>query len=244
MPLKFIRIISINVNSIVSLYKRVQFYDFAHSHPADLYFVQETKLDNLLNIHLNGYNIYRADVSRGVGGTAIIGKHGYTVRNFVRSSSYINSTALEIKLFDKWIQFISIYVTHSANTSLAHFQKLFDQRMPTFMGGDFNERHVQYGDISTNRYGEMLHNCISHAGDGVHLINPSIPTCYRMTEGAFIDKFVTINFPHPVSNITNIPSYSDHDAIYIDIHILPPLLTLPSSPPVFNFARAPTARLN
>lgn len=87
------------------------------------------------------------------------------------------------------------------------------------VGGDFNARHTSYGDVSLNSYGQILFN-IANTHD-LQIKNPPSPTCYRSADGSFIDKFILSGSSRQIgsSNVVNIPSFSDHTDISIELLI-------------------------
>lgn len=219
-----IKIISLNVDSIVSTTRKTLLTDFINSTRADIYLFQETKLSSNIKLHFPLYNIIRCDVRKGYGGTAIFIRNGLSFRNPTYSNGKINFTSIQIKIDNNWFRISSVYVTHGHRDILTAFQAIFNTNNHILFGGDFNSRHPNFGDHSENAYGTHLHSCIQPYN--LNITNPPYPTCYHSTLGSFIDKFISINFL-PISNISNIPSFSDHSAITIHI----PCNPQPSPPP-------------
>lgn len=221
MPLE---VISLNVDSIVANSRRTLLSDFVRQNPADVYLLQETKLDSRIKLFFPQFNIIRGDVRRGFGGTAIFIRHGIPIRNVSIGTDIINFTSIEIRLNGLWHRTSSVYVTQRCNDIFKHFSDLFNFKSSVFLGGDFNARHSSFGDVSDNFYGIQLSNCVNLFN--LNLINPISPTCFHCPSGSFIDKFISINFPFPIANISNIPSFSDHSGISIQIFC--------ESPPILN----------
>lgn len=212
MPLS---VISLNVDSIVSTSRKNLFYDFIKQHQADVYLLQETKLDNTIKLFIPDYNILRCDVRRGFAGVAMLIKNGLQYRNVTMGRENINFISLQIKLNGSWHKLTSLYVLHRISNMNEAFGKLFSGQMPIFFGGDTNARHVDYGDISSNAYGRALHEFSST--NTIQIFHPPSPTCYRTEHGSYIDKFITYQFHLPLSNVITLPSFSDHSAISINI---------------------------
>lgn len=212
MPLE---VISLNVDSIVTVGRRTLLSDFIHQNPADIYLLQETKLDSRVKLFYPQFNIIRGDVRRGYGGTAIFIRHGIPIRNVSIGTDVINFTSVEIRLNGLWHKIVSVYVTQHCNNIFNHFSELFNFNSSIFLGGDFNARHSSFGDASDNFYGIQLLDCANLFN--LNLINPNSPTCFHSPFGSFIDKFISNNFPFPLGNISNIPSFSDHSGILIQI---------------------------
>lgn len=192
--------------------------------PADIYLLQETKLDFRIKLVFPQFNIIRSDVRRGYGGTAIFVRHGIPIRNISIGTGIINFTSVEIRLNGMWLRIYSVYATQHCNNIFEHFSTLFNVNFnSSFFGGDFNARHSTFGDSSDNSYGIQLLNCKNLLN--LNLINPISPTCFHSPSGSFIDKFISINFTFPLSSISNLPSFSDHSGISISIFsIFPPFL--------------------
>lgn len=123
MPLE---VISLNVDSIVTVSRRALFTEFIRQNPADIYLIQETKLDSRIKLFFPNFNIVRGDVRRGYGGTAILIRHGIPIRNISIGTDVINFTSLEIRLNGTWHRIYSIYVTQHCNNIFDHFSKIFN----------------------------------------------------------------------------------------------------------------------
>ncbi|KAI4473877.1 hypothetical protein M0802_015898 [Mischocyttarus mexicanus] len=68
-----LKIVSLNVNSLVSNYKRLALNNFLDCHNADIVMLNETKLNDKHVLYFENYNLIRDDRIRGIGGgTAII----------------------------------------------------------------------------------------------------------------------------------------------------------------------------
>lgn len=158
-----IKIISLNVDSIVCAARRTLLNEFINDNDADIYLLQETKLDNRVKLFFPKYNIIRGDVRRGYGGTAIFVRHGIPIRNVSIGRGSINFTSIEIKL-DSWYRIYSIYVTHGCGNIFDAYSNIFKSTSGSIMGGDFNSRHSSFGDASDNLYGVQLANCANLFG--------------------------------------------------------------------------------
>lgn len=215
-----LKIISLNVDSIVRVGRKTLLADFIKNNVADIYLLQETKLNNSDKLFFPNFNIFRGDVRRGFGGTAIFVRHGIPLRNPSFGRGSINFTSLEIKINQSWHRIFSIYVTHHNNDISDSFSNIFNTNSSVIMGGDFNSRHTNFGDSSVNHYGVQLLDCVDLFGINIH--NPASPTCFHSETGSFIDKFISINCQLPISNIGNLPSFSDHSAIVMSIKCFVP----------------------
>lgn len=213
MPL---RIVSLNVDSAISSSRKTLLTDFISGHNADIYLIQETKLAANDKLYVPNYNILRCDVRRNYGGTAIIIRNGILFRHLNIGCGNINHTSIQVKLGGCWHRISSLYVTHGNYDSYSEYERLFTGTTPAIFGGDLNSRHVDFGDSSSNAFGNSL---IRHSGNGnIFVINPPQPTCFHSHDGSYIDKFLLRNCALPYSNVSCLPSFSDHLAIMVDIN--------------------------
>lgn len=209
------RLISLNVDSIASTARKNLLYDFIASCPAEFYLLQETKLDSDIKLFIPHYRVVRTDVRKGFGGTAIILRNGISFRNYTYSTGEINFTSIEVKLSGYWCRIVSVYATHGSSDPANCFARLFSGCQPIIFGGDFNARHLEFGDHTVNTYGVALVNSSHHFDISIH--NPPAPTCYHSADGSFIDKFISQHLTFPLSSVDCLPSFSDHAAIAISV---------------------------
>lgn len=87
-------VISLNVNSIVYSGRRAQLDDFLSRNHGDVILLQETKLDDAVRLRIDGYSIFRTNVRRGWGGTALLIRNDIPVRNVnCKRAPYIATSA-------------------------------------------------------------------------------------------------------------------------------------------------------
>lgn len=151
-----IKVISLNVDSIVSAPRKVLLTSFINSTRGDIYMFQETKLDAKIKLFVPNFNVIRSDVRRGYGGTAILIRNGIPFRNPTFGRDKINYVSIQIKIDGNWTRMSSVYVTHGHNDILTAFHQIFNTNFPILYGGDFNSRHTNFGDPSVNSYGTHL----------------------------------------------------------------------------------------
>lgn len=99
--------------------------------------VQETQTDSQIKIKVPGYNVFRADVKRGWGGTAIIVNSNIPIRNFKTSVVGVHSASIECRLDGEWKNFSSFYFPHG-KLDETQIKNYFVQNRDTFFGGDTN----------------------------------------------------------------------------------------------------------
>lgn len=224
-----IRIISLNVNSIVGRGKRLLLENFIGENPAEIYLIQETKLKSNYKFRIPNFNIFRNDTMDNSGGTAILVDENIPIREFKIYRQIFEATFIEIKLHF-WLRVASIYWPPGRILPTNELDDFFNTNIPSIYGGDFNARHPSFGDYSSNAYGEALAGRV-----GIKILNPTLPTCYKTERGSYIDKFLFHNTNLIHSEILNIGSFSDHDAIMIKI---------PTNKLELNMVHTPTRDFN
>lgn len=148
-----VKIISLNVDSLVHHCRRTQLLDFIAGSGAEVYLLQETELDDTIRLNIPGYNIFRNDIDRGWGGVALVVRDNVPVRKLRRINAPIQSISIEIHCNDRWESIGSVYVPHRLTDPRSAFDQLLGDRTGanTIFGGDFNARHTYYGDSITNQ---------------------------------------------------------------------------------------------
>lgn len=216
-------VISINVNSIVSSKRKLSLGEFIHENPAHIYLLQEIKLGEGHVFHIHGFNIFRQNNSVGNRGTAILIKKNIPLRNTRTQNKNIEFTSVEAKIQNNWIKVYSFYIDSNGRAKDSEFNNLFktNQNQFTLYGGDTNGRHPTFGDQSSNVNGIKAIKLLENPN--LSIINPNSPTYYRTALGSYIDKFIIGNGSNiATSDITVLPSFSDHSGIKISIKLTPP----------------------
>lgn len=211
-----LRIVSLNVNSLVRVERRFLLKNFLANNLADIYLLQETKLTEGFSFHLNGYNFFKLDNRIGSGGVALLIRNQFKIRNLrTHNNGGVELISVEVQVGNDWFTVASVYV-HPANIEFEALLRIFHQSNHFIYGGDFNARHTSFGDITCNTIG--LHLREIQDVTNAMIISPTIPTCFHSRSGSFIDKFIfNREFPLTFSNIENLPSFSDHNGILISI---------------------------
>lgn len=214
---KFDDIVAINVNSLVGSNRRQLFLNFVDDVRADVYFLSETHFNANSHITLNGYNCFKQIRASNGGGTAILLNEKIRFRNLMTINKGIEATVIDAFLNNQWIRLISIYIPPGINKlNQSIFKKLFTTSTPFICGGDFNARMLLAGDISNNSMGIFINNFIQN--NDISPIFPKSPTCFRSSNGSFIDFFLTSTTLNISSDIiTTHPSFSDHLAIKLNL---------------------------
>lgn len=127
---------------------------------------------------------------------------------------------MEVFINDEWIQIGSIYIPPNLkingvpyHLSRKNLEAIFSVQKKSIFGGDFNARSINWGDLSENSYGKIIWDFTLNSDIKLHASN--LPTCFRSETGSYIDFFLTRDIDYPL-NCKTVPSFSDHNAIFID----------------------------
>lgn len=210
-----LKLLSINVNSLVEYRRKFMLSDFMQRNQAHVYFIQETKFGDHHRFVFKSFSTFAVSNRAGCGGSLLLVHNGMKTRNFRTCSGDIEAVMVDVLVSGRWMTFGSIYV-HPLASNMGRLAALLNDNMPLIMGGDFNARNVAYGDISNNRLGMQLMDLACEKG---WTVRSSIsPTCFRMPEGSFLDKFVLgRSFDLSTSAVNVLPSFSDHCAIAMSV---------------------------
>lgn len=211
------RVSSLNVNSLIEHRRRFLLNDFISRSPSHVFLLQETKFGDHHCFTHSSYSSFYSHNRPGCGGVAMLIHQRFRVRNILRLCGPIDAIFADVFLDNAWVTFGSVYV-HPKCSDLLPLSRILLGRGHFFVGGDFNARHVRFGDFSPNALGVLLGSLIDNTG--IHVLSPPTPTCFRSANGSFIDKFITDPLPlFSYSPISLLPSFSDHSGIGISLHV-------------------------
>lgn len=201
-----LKISSLNVNSLVEYRRRFMMNEFISRNRAHIYCLQETKFGPRHNYAYSQFSTFSSSNRVGCGGAALMIHNDFRVRNVVNFSGSIDAVFADVFLGDEWITIGSVYV-HPKCSDLSVFENFLLTRNHIDIGGDFNARHLSFGDHAPNCIGNLLYN-----------FSPATPTCFHSALGSYIDKFLVDASPaFPFSAIDVVPSFSDHAGICMTI---------------------------
>ncbi|KAK2582806.1 hypothetical protein KPH14_008895 [Odynerus spinipes] len=161
-----------NTNSIVTYQRRLDLEEFIKGNNLDIALLSETKLNKMHKIDIEGYDIIRTDrpnTKKG-GGTAIIIQNNIPYSKVTYPSSENNSiikyTIIKLKINRNQRLFLaSIYATNKIETKQEFLNelntiftklKLNDKDTYYILAGDYNARHIEFGDRTNNTRGRLL----------------------------------------------------------------------------------------
>lgn len=170
--LKTLKIISINVNSIISNSKRDELTTKIKQHNPDIVLISETTLNKKHKFTLKDYDIIRTDRPNATqgGGTAILIKNNIKYQIITHPSSS-NNKFLEYTIINlpnlynnnKKFYIISFYAFPNNKKSfidelndLCNNLKLHNQDHAYILAGDINAKRVDWGDSQDNTHGKQL----------------------------------------------------------------------------------------
>lgn len=211
------RMCSINVNSLIEYKRKFMLSEFMRTNQAHVYLVQETKFGIGFRYAHGSFNTFTANNRIGCGGVMVLVHNGIRTRNVRTIVGEIDALLLDVETGNGWVTVGSVYA-HPAVADFAELVKFFPNNSPMVLGGDWNARHSLYGDSSNNRLGVALAQLAIDANLIVH--TPDDPTCFRIREGSFLDKFVNnIKCDFSMSRVSSLPSFSDHCGIIMTLHL-------------------------
>lgn len=229
-----VKCILINVNSLISIAKRVIFDNFIKVNKPDIIFVTETKLNPRLKVNFENFNMIRKDrIGDGAGGgTCILIKDSYRYEE-LNLPSFTSIEVSGIKLCLENQQSINCFaVYHSAkiNPSIdpRDFTKLanFSGTTPFLIGGDFNSKHTFWNNPSNCSNGTKLYDWFLNNSFNldIDIIAPQEKTRNNAVLDFFIASTSLLNILTPPAVIDGV---SDHEAVVLSIRNLLTVRTCP-----------------
>lgn len=237
-----IKVISLNVNSIVSYGRRYLLNEFITRNPAHVYMIQETKFGKSHKYSFPQYSSFLATRAIGTGGALLLTHSSLKIRNFRTIGGLLDGVFVDALVGNEWITFGSIYVGPTC-PNIDALAGLAAKCRHFVFGGDYNARDPAFGDMSANTLGRHLLNWSANIGCAI--LNPSSPTCFHAVEGTHIDKFVVnSDMPFSFSSIENVSSFSDHSGIVLVIHCPAVNLTIRNGFMLKQYEKINTTRMN
>lgn len=230
-------VIALNVNSICTTKRKLLLNNFVKNNAADIFLFGETRLTKSSRFRHSGYKFIHNGNNKNSGGTAILINNNIRTKNIAtRNDSDIEFTAVDALIGEKWCRIISVYVHCQSLKNDSQFEPNFTSNLPTIIGGDFNARNADWNDSASNGNGNTLSRLLIQSD---FQVSPTpFPTCYRAEEGSYIDFFIHRNVEGLVlTGTTNLPSFSDHNAIRIAINNVASITISRTRKKIFNFTR-------
>lgn len=228
------KIIALNVNSIVSHSRRINLLEILKEHTPLCMLLNETKLNKNHVLSFKDYIIERndRDSEHSAGGTAILIKKNLKYGR-IRLEKRINFTTIEqttirVKLSNgENLYIISIYARRrsgSEDNFIPELNSIFaalDLSSPGnyfIMAGDFNAKHTDWKNPTSNHRGEQLRKWLQDEGvmNKVKLLLAAEPTFDR--GNSYLDiALIDERLQNHKEFMDTIPYASDHKAVKLKI---------------------------
>lgn len=231
-----IKIFSINVNSIITLDRRLNLMNFIDNNKPDIVLLNETKLNSKHKIYFENYNFIRTDRenARQSGGTAIIIRNDIKFKKIkilgIQKFSCIETTIISLKLQNNKLMYIvAIYGPSTpGNIFITELQKLFDilklEREENYyiIAGDLNAKHSDWKNRINNSRGnalknwlrnnEYLYKCKLQSSE-----HPTFPRSGSYLDLCLADIRLKLTPDTATAFLATIDYDSDHCAIYMEV---------------------------
>lgn len=260
-----LKIIQLNVNSIVSITKRHELEVFLNEQHPSIVMLNETKIKPFHKVQFKNFTFIRNDRigNGGGGGTGILIRENiiHSIINIPNSIRSLECTIIKVPIGDTFLYIISVYHTYGCSgisLDTHDLDKIINNLNirpcdNIIMGGDFNAKHVLWfntlsqSNINGKRlYDWYIENTISH---DLRLESSLYPTRIGTQTESFLDIFFVSSNIH-VTYSTNMGSYletidfdSDHRAVVLNVK-LGSDLQLRSPKTIPNYSNVDWGRLN
>lgn len=235
-PKELIKIISINVNSIITNQKRYELLELLNQHNPHIACLCETKLNQNHQLSFKNYHLLRRDrpyLTRR-GRTAILVKNNIAYEEIkfqTHDFCILENCAIKIKITEgKMLNIVATNAHHDNRTFIKKINGLFQQNEILsnsnyfLLVGDLNARHKQWGDTVTNTRGAQIQNWINEKATNLRLelLPPAQPIFNRsqsLLDIGIIDNRLQIQNLVENSKIQVVDYTNDHQALLIEINI-------------------------
>lgn len=235
----FLNLITFNVRSLIEYGRRFELYNLINKFDVDIAFLQETHLRPGVRVSFEGCNFIRDNSAQGV---AILLRQNYKYKIedisdfcfpciFISIDVSINGVPRKILLGSIYIPGNSSHTQiNSSLTCLGNYSRGFDF---TFVGGDFNAKHVSWGDSINNSNGTCFYDFLQQHPYMFTKISSTEPTFPNGS--SFLDHFIvnsnSSDLPNPLYSTTSLPTFSDHYPLKLNIKL--PSVEIFLHPPSF-----------
>lgn len=222
-----LKIISLNVNSLVTLQRRHYLNTFLCDNRPDVVLLSETKIKEKHRMSFKNYKFIRTDrTDNKGGGCAILINEKFKFETHkINNLKYIEHCAISMhnELDNKQINIAAIYnstgrnnIKNDINTICSYFNS-----GETIIGGDYNAKNTAWGDVKQNESGKSLKEWLDNDGYLNNMVH--LPTFKPTREDSFLDFFLISNRlsikysnKHPLY-LKILPSFSDHAAVELEV---------------------------
>lgn len=218
-----LKILELNVNSIISLQRRHELNRIIIQHNPDIFLLNETHLNNRHKINFKNYTLIKRDSLTKDSGTAILVKSNIKIEiiNIKHNFENLETVIIKVSLTqDKSVYCLSIYVNPNRSIHMPDFESLFkvlDLKNNSYIiGGDFNCRHQFLNDTIANSFGNKFTQWYfqNYSDYNITILNSDKPTYKNIS---YLDFFLIssdlIDGPLKKQKIETHPTFSDHNMI-------------------------------
>lgn len=238
--LKTIKIIEINVNSLIAIERRQNMRDFLNLHKPHVVLLAETLLRTNHRLNFPNYYFVRTDKDSIVSGrgTGILIKDNIQfeqINTHAWNLKSLEATAVLIKTeTNRNILLVAAYRRHQARSVLdtSDLDTIMDQkskfnRCNIVIGGDMNARHENWLNTARCPSGEALVRWLNtnSAFLDVRLTHSAEPTYYKGNHASHLDIFIiseelAVIYPPISPNLLSIIDFpSDHRAVELVLNL-------------------------
>lgn len=221
-----IKIIQVNINSVVSKLKRHELAEFIRINKPHVILISETHLKNHHKITIDGYNLFRVDRTESKCGGVAIAVANWIECEFIDMKNKICSIeccTIKIKMSNnKNLYFCAIYRKPTIKIEKKDLNAIFDveKNAEYIVGGDFNAKSPIWGGNVWCSNGRVIHEWMEAYANKykVKIKATNNPTCHRNSNGTFIDFAIvseSLCFMNTDvnGNLPTIDFFSDHSAV-------------------------------
>lgn len=227
-----LKIINLNINSIISKHKRIQLSELLKISKPDIVLLTETKIKPAHKITFTDYEFIRNDrLTDSGGGTAIIIKSNiaYEAVNTPSNIEHLELSLIKIPLKDKRFLYVGSWYNAPGRTLIqgdiyAVLNEINNSSSNNFfiLGGDLNARHQDWFNTVHNNSGKRLKTIVDKTPQ-IKLLHTMEPT----HKDSFLDFFLihfklNVEFPanHASTYLKCLPvNISDHHAVELIINL-------------------------
>lgn len=247
-----IKLAQLNINSLISIYKRYALNDLIKSENLDIVLLCETKLNRKYCPKFDGFILHRMDRNNGRGGgTAILYNDSFKV-DVLYPNIDLEISCISLHFTASKILLVSIYIPPD-KLNISNLNQLFiflkNCNQPFIVGGDFNCHHPKWGSNHTSRNGKLLFDWFTMNQDvyNFNIASSKLPTRIAGNSSAWLDFYLVSNDIFAVvpgfSSLDSVDFSSDHRAVLFSFLTNDNLLQVASNK-VFNYRFANWNRLN
>lgn len=259
LSLKHLKIISINVNSLITNQRRYVMLTLLNKETPDIVLLSETKLNKIHKIHFKNYSLIRQDrpnANQG-GGTAILIKKPLKFKTIlndkITSFKILETTVIKIKVNNcENLFIISAYATKGNQKEFSNeFNNLFKllqlNKMENYyiVAGDLNAKHISWKNQVNNTRGNFLRNWLDekriyYKTNFYSSELPSYPNGGSYLDICLADTRLQFLNLRPNNTLETIDYDSDHNALVFQInkstsdHLI---LETQTDSPMYNFRK-------